>query len=39
MSLERKIKRNQIREEYGNKNMKNEWKGYQINKYSLRRIC
>jgi len=35
MSLERKIKRNQIRKEYGNQNMKNEWKGYQISKYSL----
>lgn len=34
-SLERKIKRQEIRNLYGNKNMKNEFRGYQISKYGL----
>ena len=35
MSLERKIKRNEYRKQYGNKGVKAEWRLYQIHKYSL----
>jgi hypothetical protein len=35
MSLERKIKRNEIRNQFGQKNIKKEFRMYQINKYGL----
>ena len=35
MGFERKIKRNEIRHEYGNKGLKAEWKTYQVHKYGL----
>jgi hypothetical protein len=34
-SLARKQKRNELRNLHGNKNLRNEWKGFQINKYGL----
>lgn len=35
MGLERKIKRNEIRTQYGNKGIRNEFKLFQIHKYGL----
>lgn len=35
MNLARKIKRNELRNQFGNKKMKNEHKLWQINKYGL----
>lgn len=34
-SLERKVKRNELRKEYGNKKIANEFKLYQIYKYGI----
>lgn len=35
MNLERKIKRNEIRNQFGQKNIRKEFRMYQINKYGL----
>lgn len=35
MSLERKIKRNEIRKQFGQKNMRKEFRMYQVDKYGL----
>lgn len=36
MSLERKVKRNELRKLYGHKKMHSEFRLYQINKYGIK---